>query len=140
MKPIVFAVMLCAVGGCAWRVQTAPVPGYPPPPASPRPAPVAMMTYDEAVQLGSRYAAERGFAFRLSKAELERKHVWELRFDVRRHKSHGHLDLHYDAHSRALLKAKEKLDKGRGHRDRDDDDHDAKHAGRHKHGHGKHGH
>jgi hypothetical protein len=95
------------------------------------------MSYDEAVQLGAGYAQSRGFAYRLKKAELEHGRVWKVRMQVRSQTSHGELKLAYDAYSRALIDADEKVKSWRGHHgdDDDDDDDDDDQGG---HGHRKH--
>jgi hypothetical protein len=136
MKRATFIALVAAtLAGCVVRAHRPP-PG-PPPPGPPPPAP---MSYQEAVELGSRYAHSRGFHHRLKKAELERHHrVWELRFAVHRRDARGELRLAYDAYSRALLSADEKM-KSHRHRDHDeddddDDDDDDDHRGK---GHGRH--
>jgi hypothetical protein len=96
------------------------------------------MSYDEAVQLGGGYAQSRGFAYRLKKAELEHGRVWKVRLQVRNQSAHGELRLVYDAYSRALVNADEKL-KSRGHGGDEDDDDDDDEDGEGHHGHHHHG-
>jgi hypothetical protein len=138
VRPLLLALVVTTAAGCAWGVGVDGIPRSSPgrrPPPPPEPSP---MTYDEAVQLGSGYARSRGFEYRLDRAQLEGHRAWKLRFDVRTREARGELELAYDAYSRALLKADEKLrpDHGRGD-DHDDDDrhHDnGRHRGRDKHG------
>jgi hypothetical protein len=132
---LVLAVILSAGSGCAWQLDAGPIP--PQPPAAPPPGPPSAgpMSYDEAVQMGAGYAQSRGFAYRLKKAELDHGRVWKVRMQVRSQSSHGELKLAYDAYSRALIGADEKLKSWGGHHDDDDDDDDDEHG---RHGHGKH--
>lgn len=110
----------------------------PPPPPPPLPPAPHMMSYEEAVQLGSNYAGSRGYQYQIRQAHLAGNRVWKLRFDVLRADARGRLKLDYDAFSRQLLNVDEHLrpnhrgdndddeedDHGRGHRkwkdDRDD--------------------
>jgi hypothetical protein len=131
MKRVTWIALVAAVlAGCVVRPYRPP-PGPPqgPPPAAPP------MSYGEAVDLGSRYAQSRGYSYRLKKADLEHQHrVWELRFAVHRHDARGELRLAYDAYSRALLSAEEKVKSHRHHdhdEDDDDDDDGDKHHGHH---------
>lgn len=55
------------------------------------------MSYDEALALGSRYAESRSLAYRIKDADLDRKRIWKLKFDVWRRHARGHLRLEYDA-------------------------------------------
>jgi hypothetical protein len=121
-RVLVIAVILSAGTGCAWQLDAGPVPTQPPPP--PGPPPAGPMSYDEVVQLGAGYAQSRGFAYRLKKAELEKGRVWKVRMQVRSQSTHGELRLAYDAYSRALIDADEKLKAWHGHHDGDDDDDD----------------
>ena len=127
-------VVLAAAGGCIVRRSGYGPPG--PPPAGPPPG-RPPMSYEEAVDTGARYAQSRGYAFRLKKAELEHHHhVWEVRFAVHRNDARGELRLAYDAYSRALLSAEEKVKSHRHHEhdeddDDDDDDHHHKEHGHH---------
>jgi hypothetical protein len=95
------------------------------------------MSYDEALALGSRYAESRSLAYRIKDADLERKRIWKLKFEVWRRHARGHLRLEYDAYSRALLRAEEKISDKRdrdGDDDDDDDDDDRRREGRRKRG------
>ena len=141
MSRLILAATFCALAGCTWRVQTPPNPVNETPPVSAPPAaqlPPSRMTYEEAVHRGSRYAESRGFAYRLKKAKLDSRRVWKVSFDVRRYQARGELRLEYDAYSRALLTAEEKIgrhrDRGNDDDDDDDDDDDHRRRGKHRNG------
>ena len=139
-RVLAFVVIFSAASGCAWQLDAGPVPVEPPPGPPPGPPPANRMSYDEAVQLGAGYAQNRGFESRLKKAELERGRIWKVKLQVRNQSTHGELRLAYDAYSRALVDADEKLKSWKGHGDDDDDDDDDDDGHGHGHGRGHHKH
>jgi hypothetical protein len=79
-----------------------------------------MMTYEEAVQLGSNYARDHGYGYRLREAHLSDGHLWRVNFRIFERERWGRLHLEFDAYSRQLVNADERL--GRRHGDDDEDD------------------
>jgi hypothetical protein len=109
--------------GCATTVRV----GRPTPPPPPPVVVAQPMTYNEAVQLGLSYAHQRGFNANVQEAHMTGNQVWKVKLNVFRGPESGKLKLDYDAYSRALLRADEKVKvRGHGHKhaswDDDDDD------------------
>ncbi len=122
---ILFVAVATSFGsGCIFRSTRAYVPG-------------SRMDYREAVGRGTDECRSRGYDCGLKEAHATGNGRWMVKFAVYRPNAKGHLHLEYDAFSRALIRADEKVKAkgGKGH-DRDDDDDDDDHGrGR---GHAKH--
>ncbi|MFL5321540.1 MAG: hypothetical protein ACJ790_17895, partial [Myxococcaceae bacterium] len=64
----------------------------------------------------SNYAASRGFSSNVKEAHLERNNSqWKVHLAVFRGESRGWMHLEYDAYSRGLLRAEEKVKDHHGH-------------------------
>lgn len=126
MRAVLCLLVVGMMSGCVFRVR--PPRGEPsPPPPPPIPSSPRMMTYDDAVAEGARYAAGRGYSASLKEAELEDDgRRWELEYAVAAGDARGELKLVYDAHTWSLIKAKEELErrkaKRKKHHDDDDDE------------------
>jgi hypothetical protein len=128
-----FLAMAVGSSGCVVRMHSAPGPRpvtYQPVPA-PAPAPVVVrqgMTQDEAIYMGSDYCRGRGFNCGLKEVHQTGNGIWKVKFEVARADTRGHLHLEYDAYSRALVKADEKVKNHGKHHGHDDDDHGRTHG------------
>jgi hypothetical protein len=111
-------VVLLGLSGCVVRVANEPVGG-------PAPAARQAMTQDEAISIGARDCAQRGYACALKEAHGTGDGIWKVKFAVERGDARGHLHLEYDAWSRALVRADEKVKvHGKGKHHGDDDEHE----------------
>jgi hypothetical protein len=128
MKHALILGLVCStLSACAMRMEARPDEMPPPPPFVP-----PSMSYEEAVQLGSRYASDRGYGYRLQEAHLIDGRYWAVNFRIFEHERPGRLHLEYDAFSRQLLNADARL--GRGHGEDDDHEDDAEHGHHHRRG------
>lgn len=126
MKHALIVGLICStLSACALRMEARPDEMPPPPPLGP-----PSMSYEEAVQLGSRYASERGYGYRLQEAHLIDGRYWNVNFKIFEHKRPGRLHLEFDAFSRQLLTADARM--GRGHGEDGDHDDDGEHEHRHR--------
>lgn len=114
IRPSLLAAAALCVSGCTLLVRS-PYPTHPVTAAPER------MRRNEAIDLGLRHCAARGYACRLDEAELDDKRKWELKFKV---PGRGKVKFEFDAWSRELIKVEEKFKRHRRHDDDDDDDHD----------------
>ena len=128
MKHALILGLVCStLSACALRMEARPDEMRPPPPP---PFGPPSMSYEEAVQLGSRYASDRGYGYRLQEAHLIDGRYWNVNFRIFEHERPGRLHLEYDAFSRRLLNADARL--GRRHGEDDDHEHDGEHEHRHR--------
>ncbi len=127
MKHALILGLVCStLSGCAVRMEARPDEMRPPPPPFSPPS----MSYEEAVQLGSRYASDRGYGYRLQEAHLIAGRYWNVNFRIFEHERPGRLHLEYDAFSRQLLNADARL--GRRHGEDDDHENEGEHEHRHR--------
>lgn len=129
MKHALILGLVCStLSACAVRMEARPDEMPPPPPFAP-----PSMSYEEAVELGSRYASDRGYGYRLQEAHLIDGRYWNVNFRIFDHERPGRLHLEYDAFSRQLLNADARLGRGHGRGHGEDDDHE--NEGEHEHRH-----
>jgi hypothetical protein len=130
MNRVLMLGLFCGLSACAMRVQSRP--NAPPP----------MMSYEEAVEIGSSYAQQRGYGYQFEEAHLANGRLWTVNFHIFEQNQRGRLHLEYDAYSRQLLSADARL--GRQHPHDDDGEHNDgehndgehgnwEHGGRHEH-------
>ncbi|MBX5480768.1 MAG: hypothetical protein IRZ16_02800 [Myxococcaceae bacterium] len=98
------ALLVTASSGCIVRAtRTAPPPRHTAPAARP-------MTYNEAVNRARDYASSRGYrVVAIEDAHLTGNDVWKVRVEVERPGVRGKIHLDYNAWSRALIRADEKV-------------------------------
>src|SRR6266852_1356393 len=87
MKHALILGLVCStLSACALRMEARPDEMRPPPPPFGPPS----MSYEEAVQLGSRYASDRGYGYRLQEAHLIDGRYWNVNFRIFEHRSEEH--------------------------------------------------
>ncbi len=116
-RVLMLSLVCCALSACAVRMEARPDP---PPPFTPQ-----SMSYEEAVQLGSSYARDHGYGYRLQEAHLTDGRSWKVNFRIIEHERPGRLHLEYDAFSRQLISADARL--GRKHGEGDNQENDGEH-------------
>jgi hypothetical protein len=122
---LILSLAFSCLSACAVRMEALPGEPLPPPPIA-----AASMTYQEAVELGARYASDRGYGYRLQEAHLIGGRYWNVNFRIFQHERPGRLHLEYDAFSRQLVNADARM--AHGHGDDDDQGHDREHEHRHR--------
>ena len=129
MKTKLALLALCAVlfgTGCAASLRVHPRPSPMPAPNPPPVAVIQPMSYQEAINAGLSYAHQRGYDAHVKQAHLTGNDIWKVKLGVSRPNASGKLHLEFDAYSRSLIKADEKVKArhGKHSRDRDDDQDD----------------
>ena len=116
MNKLVMVVLFALVSstGCAVRMSRpgpSPLPPPPPPPARV----VHEMSYQEAVDRAVAYARDRGYWSEVEKAHRTGNGVWKVKLAVERADARGRLHIDFDAHTRKVIRAQEKVKYAKHH-------------------------